>query len=103
MSDKVDGLIEILLDPQAREDERDDAASYLGKYDDAKALNALVKVGSSPLVEDMVLDSCGESIAEILVRRNQFNKHIIDLLVPTARRAACAVIQGQKPEWLQEF
>ncbi len=53
--DIVEALIEILFDPTAREDERDDAASYLGDYDDDRALNALVSVASLPDENQLLL------------------------------------------------
>ena len=100
MSDKVQGLIEILFDKTAREDERDDAAMYLGKYDDDRALNALALMASHSNNDFTVLDSCGESIAEILVKRNEYRRDIMTNLVPIARRSAEGFIKYHKPEWL---
>jgi hypothetical protein len=100
MLDKVDLLINILLDDTAREDEKDDAAMDLGKYDDDRALVALSQVGSNPNEDAMVQDSCGESIAEILVTRGRYNKDMIDKLTPVAKDAAYSYIKATKPEWL---
>ena len=68
MPDRIDLLIETLFDKSAREDERDDAAMDLGSYNDDRALNALTQIGSNPKDDYMILDSCGESIAEIMLQ-----------------------------------
>lgn len=88
MKDKIDLLINTLLDYSAREDERDDAAMDLGEFDDDRALNALSQVASNPNEKDLVLNSCGESIAEILVKKGQYNQGILNKIAPTAQFAA---------------
>jgi hypothetical protein len=66
-----------LFDQTAREDERHDAVMDIGKYDDARALNALLRVAFNSPENDFLLDACGESIAEILVGRNEFNGDLV--------------------------
>ena len=100
MSDKVAFLINVLLDDTAREDEKDDAAMDLGKYDDDRALTVLSQVASNPNENAMVQDSCGESIAKILLRRGLYNRDIIDTLTPIAKDAVYSYIKTVKPEWL---
>ncbi len=100
MHDEVDGLINVLFDKSAREDERDDAAMDLGSYTENRVLNALAKIASDPNENDTILDSCGESIARILIKLGQFDKKFINDLAPTARIAAYSRIRGQKLEWL---
>ncbi len=100
MLDKVDGFIEVLFDNTAREDERHDAAMDIGKYDDDRALNALLQLASNPDEDDIILDACGESIARILVKRNQYRKDLINNLTPIARKLAEEYIKVHKPEWL---
>jgi HEAT repeat protein len=100
MTDQVDLLIDILFDNTAREDERDDAAMDLGRYDDDKALNALLLIASNLNENDTVLDSSGESIAKILTRRKELNKDIFENLHPIAKRAAYSFIKEVKPEWI---
>lgn len=73
MKDKLDLLIEILLDNNAREDERHDAVLDLGSYNDDRALNALILVASKENEIDIIQDSCGDSIAEIWTKRNLFD------------------------------
>ncbi len=71
--DTIDGLISVLLNTTARIDERDDAGIDLGKYDDDRALNALLTIVLDPNVEPFINDACGESIARIWIKRNYFN------------------------------
>ena len=104
MSDKVDLLIDILFDPTARIDEKDDAAMDLGEYDDDKALKALIKAAQDPETDEYcVLDSCGESIASIWVRRNFFSKEIFNSLRKLAKVAIFQTIVDIKPEWIKEY
>ncbi len=103
MRDNIDLLIEILFDPTACEDERDDAAVYLGEYNDNRALDALIKICSNQLENPMILDTSGESIGIILSRSNQFQKKIIDKLVPLAKRRAIDYLEAHKPEWLGQI
>ena len=103
MIDKIELLISILLDNAAREDERDDAAMDLGKFDDSRALDALSQIASNPDECETILDSCGESVAKILVRRGDYRKIIFDQLTSTAKRAAYSFIREVKPEWIEQY
>ena len=103
MKDEAQHLIDILLNRKAPEDERDDAAMDLGLYDDDGVLQALILVGSDPEeISEIVLNSCGESIATILIKRKQNNKLIFDYLSEIARKAAASVIEKRAPDWLHE-
>ncbi len=73
MLDKVDLLISLSFDHTAREDERHDATMDIGNYTDVHALNALIKIASNPNENQFILDACGESIAQIWVKHNQFD------------------------------
>ena len=99
MTENITLLLKILLNKQGREDERDEAAAYLGKYDDEEVLQALVSIGKDPSENDIVLDSCGVSIAEILIRRNKFDSNILKFLADTAKDSAIQYILGIKPDW----
>lgn len=101
--DRVDQLIMILLDESARIDERDDAAMDLGKFDDDRALRALLSVVLDPKTDPFILDVCGESIAEIWVRRNRFDFNSYKNMPPTARHEAHAYIKKSKPEWAKQY
>jgi HEAT repeat protein len=100
--DKVDLLIEILLDVNARIDERDDAAMDLGKYDDDRALNALLSIVLDPNAEPFILDVCGESIAEIWVKRNYFNFDLYKKMASVARNELYSYVKTNKPKWIKE-
>lgn len=93
MIDKIDGLIEVLLDNTAREDERDDAAMDLGRFNDERAFQALLKIATNANENEIILDSCGESIAEILIMRKEFRTEVIETLAPIARETAKAFIR----------
>ena len=101
MSDKVEGLIDVLIDNTARPDERDDAAMDLGRFNDDRALNALLRVGSNPNEDEMILDSCGDSIGEILVKKGKYDPTFINNLAPVARSALYSFIKEARPEWLK--
>jgi HEAT repeat protein len=88
---KLTQLIEILLDRQARIDERDDAAIDLGSFDDESALQALVIVASDASESEIVLASCGESIGSIWQRRATWSQELLEKMTPTARREIKAI------------
>ena len=94
------GLISVLLDPNARIDARDDAAMDLSSYSEPEAEDALVRAGSDPTTPEIVLSSCGESLAEIWVRRGQFNRRVLDSLSPAARSEALAYLETRAPDLL---
>ena len=101
--DKIGLLVEILLDVNARVDERDDAAIDLGKYDDDRALNALLSIATDPTAEPFIIDVCGESIAEIWVRRNLFDLDLYKKMTASAQHEVYHYIATNKPEWIKEF
>ena len=103
MLDRVDLLINILCDQTAREDERHDAAMDLREFDDDRALNILLEVASNPTEENIILDACGESIAEIWVKRSYFDLNMYNKIEPIARRELYRYIKGHKPEWIKLY
>jgi hypothetical protein len=94
-------LINILCDKTAKEDERDDAAMDLGTFNDDRALNALLQVGSNNKENETILDSCGESIAQILITREEFREDILNQLSNPAKQAAFSFIKEVKPDWIK--
>ena len=98
----IDGLIEVLLDPNARADERDDAASELGEADSDRGLEVLVKVGSDATADETVLASCGESIGQIWVRRGLRDRESWDALQPATRSELQAYLKARQPDWLDD-
>ncbi len=100
MENRAELLVEILLDQDEELGARHDAVMYLKDYDDEIVLKALVFAGSNPLEDDIVLDSCGESLASIWIRKNVFDKEGFSKLVKQARSTAYSIIKSRKPEWL---
>lgn len=102
MKDRAQLLIDVLLDKTAREDERDDAAMDLGQYNDIRALEALTKIASDPSEDDVIVDSCAESIGEICVGLNLFNEDTFRKMVPFAQKIAFDFIMAYKPELISQ-
>jgi hypothetical protein len=102
--DKIKLLIDILLDINARVDERDDAAIDLGKYgNDDRALNALLSIALNPDEEPFIMDVCGESIAQIWVKRNHFDSDLYKKMTPIAQHELYKYVKATKPEWIKKF
>ena len=100
MNNRVELLISILLDSNAREDERHDAAMDIGDYDDDRVVKALIKIASNPQENRIIRDACGESIAQIWIHRNNFNNRAYQKLQPDAQHIAKMYIYANKPEWM---
>ena len=100
MDKKKETLITILLDSEASIADRDDAAMDLYEYDCDLVLNALVKVAKNSNDDPMVLNSCGESIASIWVKRNIFDKKCYEQLSKAAQDGIYYVIKYDRPQWL---
>ncbi|MBX9745246.1 MAG: hypothetical protein K2X08_08570 [Chlamydiales bacterium] len=96
MSDKIDFLVKILLSDTAREDERDDAAMDLGRFDDERALTALMQIASNSKEDEMILASCGESIGAILIKKQKYDVAVFDDLAPIAKHAAYSFIKASQ-------
>ena len=83
----LDALVEILLDKSVDIGVRDDAAMDLGTYsDDDKALNVLIQVARDKDEHEIILSSCGTSIADIWLARRHFDGDILDSLASEARQ-----------------
>ena len=90
---EVDVLIDILLDANARIDEREDAAMDLAEYSDRKALSALVKVASNDNEKDL-WEVSGESVATIMYNLDEVNMEVINGLTENARIAAVNYLES---------
>jgi hypothetical protein len=100
MPDRLDLLIELLFDATAREDEKHDATMDIGEFNDDRAINALLQIAIDPNENETILDACGESIAQIWTKRNQFNVEAYKSFRPCAQEAIKMYIKYNKPEWL---
>lgn len=103
MRDKIDALIEIIFDDQASITEKDDAVIYLGEFSEEKAVNALLLKSKDFLENEMILNSCGESIGQIWVNENFFDQKIYRSLDGIVRYGIYVVIKSQKPEWIVKY
>ena len=102
--DRKAALIKLLLDQDALDADRDDAAMDLGdEFDDEPVLNALIQVGKNPSEIDMILSSCGESIGEIWVKRSFFDEKVYRILAGTARYGVYIIVASRKPEWIERY
>jgi hypothetical protein len=95
------GLISVLLDRDAREDERDDAAGDLEGYDGDEVIAALAHVASSPDEhDDTLLDTCGESLGGIWARTGMVQPEVYRALRKPARRMVFVIIEHRAPQLL---
>ena len=78
-------LIDTLLDQSALLADRDDAAMDLGAYNDDNVLDALIRVARNKDEHEMILASCGESIADIWLARRYYNQEVFDSLTNAAQ------------------
>ena len=99
-SDRTKGLIKVLLDRSASIADRDDAAMDLGDYDDPEVLDALIAIAVNANDEELVLASCGQSIAEIWIRKNIFNVDILEAMSIPAKNEIVGLVRIERPEWL---
>jgi hypothetical protein len=91
------GLIGVLLNREARLDERHDAAMDLAQHDEPAALDALIVVASDAAADPELLDSCGESIAEIWARRGCADAKVLARLRDEARVILLATLEALAP------
>lgn len=91
------GLIGVLLNRDARLDERDDAAMDLARYDEPEVLNALIVVAGAAGEDPLLLESCGESIAEIWARRGAVDPEVIARVRDEARVVLLATLEALAP------
>ena len=96
-------LIKFLLDKTVDLGARDDCAMDLADYDDEEALEALYKCASDPIEDNIIQGSCGESLAEIMVRTSQLNKKYVTGLSEYAFVELKNYFENTKPEWLVEL
>jgi hypothetical protein len=94
MNEQASALIKILLDPQARLDERDDAASDLENFDAPEVAEALATVACSTDEDDVLLATAGESLAGIWVRAGAVPRATFEALAPAAKVEAAAKLNA---------
>ncbi|MGO4733741.1 hypothetical protein [Paenibacillus sp. 2KB_22] len=74
-------LLEILLDPKTSDAEKDDAVIDLGiNFQDEETIDFLINVSNNNCYDEMVVASCGESLAHIWIKNEQINyKKLLEL------------------------
>jgi hypothetical protein len=102
MDDRARLLIGILLDPTARADERDDAASYLGRYPNRAVVDALAVVASSTGEDEVLVATAGESIAEIWIKLGEVNPEVLTTLAHPARAEVESLLAARAPHLLEQ-
>lgn len=103
MKNTVELLITILLDHEASLTERDDAAIYLEKYENDSVINALLLVAKNGNEDEMILNSCGESIGSLWVKKDFFDENIYKELPKISQHGIYYVIKSRKPQWLKKY
>ena len=102
--DRKATLIKLLFDQDALDADRDDAAMDLGEeFDDQSVLDALIQVANNPNEIDMILNSCGEAIGKIWVKKNYFDEIIYKKLPKFARDGIYCVVKSKNPFWIKTF
>jgi hypothetical protein len=97
------GLIDVLLDITVPEADRDDAAMDLATYDNPEVEDALIRMGVEPSTPSSVVASCGESLAEIWMRKGKLNLTALKRLRREARNEAVALIRAREPSWTSKI
>ena len=89
MTKQPEGLLSVLVDLSAPVGDRDDAAMDLSAFDEA--LPTLIAIASREGEDSMIVESCGESIAEIWKRTDGFDRTIY-LALPAAARSEISAL-----------
>jgi hypothetical protein len=100
MDDRARLLVEILLNHDARADERDDAASYLGRIAEESVVRALAVVASSAEEDEVLVATAGESIAEIWIKLGRIEPEILRSLAGPARAEVQSLLAARAPHLL---
>ena len=96
-------LIEILLDVTAAEADRDDTAMDLAVYDEPEVEEALIRVGADSSTPNSVAASCGESLAEIWIRKKTLYLDALKRLQGEACNVAIGLIRVREPSWASKI
>ncbi len=84
-SHTIDHLIRVLQDKSIDLGVRDDAAMDLGRYDEARVLEALLQVAVDLEEDEIILDSCGDSIKDIWARKGCYDPLVFAKFAPAAK------------------
>jgi hypothetical protein len=96
-------LIQILLDSNASEAEKDDAAMDLGSFDSNDTVESLFEAAINPENDDMIKASCGESLAQIWLRNHSIDFKKLSKLSGIAFNEAGIKIKSKDPISFEKF
>jgi hypothetical protein len=96
-------LTELLFDTSASITERDDAATELGEISDVRSAASLISKAKDLNENELVLNSCGESLGMIWSKQNAFDEKAYRILSGTARYGVYVAIKSRKPEWIEQY
>ncbi|MFG2564318.1 hypothetical protein ACGFR6_02615 [Streptomyces sp. NPDC048567] len=88
-------LIRVLLNLDARFDERDDAAMDLESYNGLNVISALAKIASDPREDPGLVDSAAESLGGVMARTGFRDAQIIEGLTPSARVMVISILNAR--------
>ena len=71
----------------------------LAAYDEPEVEEALIHVGADPSTPNLVAASCGESLAEIWMRKKALNLDALKLLKGEAWNEAIGLLRAREPSW----
>jgi ankyrin repeat protein len=103
MKDRVSALVQLLFDNGASITERDEAAVSLSEFSDIQATTALLSKTKDLNEDELILNSCGESLGIIWTKQNYFDKKEYRNLAGTARYGVYVIIKSRKPEWIEQY
>lgn len=96
-------LIKILLNKNADLGLRDDCAMDLAAYNDEETLKALYNCASDPKEDNIIQASCGESLAEIMLRNKSLDRRFIIGLSTVAKAELIGVWKEKQSDWIAEI
>lgn len=96
-------LISILNDIEEDIGVRDSVAMDLVEFDDDDVIAVLAHYGSKPDEDTMLLNSCGESLGEIWIRKDAFNEELFSKLTNVAKTGVLFVAEQIKKEWVKKY
>jgi hypothetical protein len=103
MDDREQALIDILFDDSATISEKDDAAILLENFISDSTVNALLAKGKEETEDKTILNSIGESLGTIWIKRNLFDQKSYQSLLRVTRLGVSVAIKDIKPEWIKEY
>lgn len=98
-------LLNILLDKDADEADRDDAATWLRDCVDDLTLKVLHKIASDITENCFIRNKVGNVLGDIITKRNNFNndKKYLNGLTEESLEEALDYIRSVHPEWLDNY